>query len=441
MDYTGNYSNNLPSEFDRTLLYTPTPKWNYTNWVPNLVVICLGLNDYSGWGGYSGPVVSGNAEIFRNKYHEFLSTIMDVYPGVKILAVAENGYNPAINWNNGVPWLQTNISQVVAEENASGHTNVFYASFPYYDGTYVNQGHPSAAMHQKIADTLISVINTINAWTPYHDITPPQITKIPSSPFTVYDTTYVLNVQTDSYDTLRYSTSDKSYREMENVFTITGTQSHSVTLSLHHGLEYTYYIRGKDLYGNVMNTSAVIQFHVDTTMHALRWTSLSYDDSRWKKSLAPFGSINDNSPVTKIGILTTAYFRRIITLDSIENKFSLKLYAKGREGAIFYVNGQELGRIKMTAGSDFSYNTFALDTSGFYNQKVPLLGSADQKFKNGENIIAVEVHAGNGQKVGVAFDLYLADGNGNIYSPNGSEWRYYDSGNMPGDQLRIGLHQ
>jgi hypothetical protein len=165
--YPKDYTNLLPIDFDRTLVYTSAPKWNFSSWVPNLVVICLGLNDYSNWDCYSGPIDSGNTVLYRNKYHEFLDTIMNVYSGVKILVVAENGYNPSINWNNGVPWLQTNLLQVVAEENALGHTNVFYGSFPYYDGTYVNQGHPSAAMHQKIADTLISIINTIDPWTPY----------------------------------------------------------------------------------------------------------------------------------------------------------------------------------------------------------------------------------------------------------------------------------
>jgi hypothetical protein len=422
LDYQGGYNNNLPSQFDRTLLFTPTPKWNFANWIPNLVVVCLGLNDYNGWGGYSGPVDSANAGIFRQRYHEFISTIMDAYPGVKILAVAANG----------LQWIKDNVSQVVAEENSWGHANIYYASFPYYNGGYVSD-HPSVATHQKIADTLIAVMNTMNPWMPYVDVTPPRITKIPSSPVTVYETSYVLNVQTDSYDTLRYSTTDKSFSEMENVFTTTGTRSHSVTLSLQQGLDNTFYIKGKDLYGNTMSTSAVVHFLVDTTKHALRWTLLAYDDSQWKKGLAPFGSINDADTVTQIGSVTTAYFRRKITLDSLENRTALKINVKGREGAIVYVNGQELGRIKMPSGSDVPYTTFAIDTVVF-NQKVPLVGSANQRFNNGENIIAVEVHAGNGKKVGVAFDIILADASGNIYSPAGSEWSYYDLGNMPGDQ-------
>jgi hypothetical protein len=51
LDYLKYYSINMPDFFDRTLVYTSLTKWNYLNYVPNLVVICLGLNDYNGWGG------------------------------------------------------------------------------------------------------------------------------------------------------------------------------------------------------------------------------------------------------------------------------------------------------------------------------------------------------------------------------------------------------
>ena len=200
------------------------------------------------------------------------------------------------------------------------------------------------------------------------------------------------------------------------------------------GLHIRTILRGKDLYGNAMNTSASIHFQVDTSKHALRWTSLSYDDSQWNHGSGPFGGTNDVSSVTHIGSATTAYFRHKITLDSVENKTSLRLYIKGREGAIIYVNGQELGRFNMTTSSDVSYNTFALDTSGFINQRIPTFGSINQRFINGENIIAAEIHTGNGKKVGVAFDSYLVEG-GRYYYPFGSLWNYYDLGNMPGDQV------
>ncbi len=197
-DYTGNYGNNLPAFYNRTFFYSPTPKWDFSKWVPNLVVICLGLNDYSGWGGYSTPPTDQCAQYYRTSYHNFIATIMGVYVGTKILLVSPNG----------IDWLNTNIKQVVQEENFMGHTNVFFGAFPYYfdPEAYVNSGHPSVATHQKIADTLISFIDSINAWTPYIGTKAPYITNMPSSPTTTYSSSYTLKVQTNTYATMRYST-------------------------------------------------------------------------------------------------------------------------------------------------------------------------------------------------------------------------------------------
>jgi hypothetical protein len=420
LDYLGNYDNNLPNVFDRALVYTSTPKWDYLNFVPNLVVVCLGLNDYNGWGGYSGPIDSANAVLYRDRYHGFISTIMGVYPHVKILTVAPNG----------IQWLKDNISQVVTEENSSGHTNVFYASFPYYTGGYVHNGHPTVETHQKIADTLIAIIDSINAWETY----PPGIVKMPSSPFTVYDTSYVLEVQTDSYDTLRYSAVDKPYSEMDSIFTTTGTWSHSVTLSsLQHGHEYTYYIRGMDLYGNVMDTSAVINFLVDTTKHIVNWTSLSYDDSQWHNGPTPISNVNDTSTATLIDTVTTAYFRKKVTIDSIENISSITLWVKGHDGAIFYANEEEVLRVNLPTGVEIGYSTYTLDSSVFTKRTV---SSFITKLHNGENIIAIEVHTMSGQNRHLSFDSKFVDGNGKTYYPYGSAWNYYDEGNMPGDQVQ-----
>ena len=203
-DYLGNYANNLPSFYDRTFFYSQNPKWDFSKWVPNLVVICLGLNDYSGWGGYSGPVSDQCALSYRTRYHHFIDTVTGLYKGAKILCVSPNGIN----------WLIANIQQVVQEENAAGHKNVFYGAFPYYSdaGAYVNSGHPSVATHQKIADALIPFIDTIDAWNPYVGTKAPSLTDLPSSPVTAYSSSYTLTVHTDAFAVMRYSPQDKPYR-------------------------------------------------------------------------------------------------------------------------------------------------------------------------------------------------------------------------------------
>lgn len=152
-DWQGNPEGNVPDHFDQTLLSSEQPKWNFRQWTPDLVVIGLGLNDYSGFGGWQNEATGEDATLYKTEYHQFISQIRNVYPGVKILAVAPH-----------VEWLQKQISEVVSEEIAEGNTNVFYAFYPYFEDGYVYGEHPSVATHHKIAEILIEAIDKMKVW-------------------------------------------------------------------------------------------------------------------------------------------------------------------------------------------------------------------------------------------------------------------------------------
>ena len=229
MDWQGSRSGSLPGIFGQTHIHTAVPPWDFTKWIPNLVVIGLGLNDYSGFGGWNGPINAGNRQLYKDEYHRFIGTVRDLYSGVKILAVAPH-----------VAWLQQVIAEIVNEENSAGNGDVYFASYPYYEGGYVYDGHPSVATHHKIADELIKAINTFDAWSPYDDTRPPLFTKFPDSPQTCYGREITLEFETDSYATVRYSRQDKEWEQMENTCTITGQSKHAVTLTGDHGASYLY---------------------------------------------------------------------------------------------------------------------------------------------------------------------------------------------------------
>jgi hypothetical protein len=423
-DWQGNVVNNLPSYFDRTLFYSGEPKWNFSQWIPDLVVICLGLNDFSGWNGYGGSISEDNAAYFRARYHDFISTIMGEYPGANVLAVAANG----------IDWLKNNVSQVVAEENTMGHTNVHYAYFPYYTDGYVNSGHPTVATHQLIADTLIYAIDAINAWTPYHGIVAPKITQIPASGFTVYDTTYVLNVVTDSYTTMRFSTVDKSFDQMENTFTYTGKKSHSVTLKCSQGSENKFYMRGIDIYGNVMAASDSIQFNVDTTKTLVQWTATTYDHSLWKTGESPLGSPTDTTVATHTNAVKTVYYHKAFTMPAIDPDLisSFTLTIIGHDGMVVYLNGRELSRINMSA-DPMTATTLALQSMEVNQPK--WISSEGGWLHEGVNTIAVEVHTASSSSPGTVFNASLRASDGTTYFSTGSIWSYYDNGEMPPDLI------
>jgi hypothetical protein len=428
-DWQGNYPNNLPDYFDRTLFYTSLPKWDFEQWIPNLAVICLGLNDYAGFGGWNGSVSQTNTDLFKSRYHSFIAQIRDVYPGVKILAVAANN-------SNWIEWIYDNVQQVVEEENSQGHNDVFFTYFPNFDASgYVNNGHPNVETHHKIADCLIAAIDSINAWEPYNDVTPPRIVKLPASPFTVYDTSYILNVQTDSYATVKYSTEDKSYDQMEFTFETTGKRNHITTISCEHNRQYTFYLRAMDVNGNKMDTSAVIHFNVDTTKVFLTWTAQAYDDTKWNSGAAPLGNDNSAGLKTATAPAITTYFRRKINIDSVQNIGGLGLLVKGHDGVVVYLNGEKIGMMNMLQGSDITYSSLALSPVTFNQMFIINSANSLDKLHNGENEIAVEMHASVSTDPAISFDAQLINDKNQKIFPLGSEWYFYDNGDTPSFQI------
>ena len=422
LDWEGKKINSIPNVYDRTLNVAEYPKWDFSKWIPNLVVIGLGLNDYSGFGGWNGAITEENRQLYIAEYHKFLGRLLDLYPGVKILAVAAQ-----------VVWIQDAVKEIVSEENEAGNKNIFYADYPYYTGGYVNNGHPNIDTHHKIAERLISSIDKINAWESYTDSIAPQITKIAPSGFTVYDKNYELKVETDTYASLRYSTSDKAYGDMENQFTITGKRKHSTNINCEHGSEYNLFIRGIDTYGNAMDSSAVIKFKVDTTKILLNWKSLNYNESNWKKGLTPIGNsvTGINTTLAKV---TTGYFRKKIIIDNSASIVGIGILIKGSDGAIVYLNGNEIQRINIASDKGAEYSTLA-DVPKTNNQMIVLNSINGLNYLiEGENILAVEMHHSHGNEF-ISFDSRMYDSNNKQYYKLGDEWKYYDLGDMPAEQI------
>lgn len=424
MDYQGGTANNIPDYYDRSVFNSSTPKWDFSSWKPNVVVIGLGLNDYSGFGGYSSGLTQDETDLYKTRYHNFITRIRNTYSGVKILAVAAH-----------VEWMQTTISQIVKEENQQGHGDVFYQFYPYFTNGYVNNGHPNVESHYKIADRLIAAIDSMNAWIPYNDSIPPVFSSLPDSSQTVYIANYTLKVKTDTYATVKYSTQDKSYEQMESTFTNTGKNDHSVILPLKHGQKYTLYLRAKDDLGNTMKKSAKLMFEVDTTKEIVDWKMANYDLTKWKLGATPLGVNTTTTMLTQISPVTTVYLRKKFVINYPDSILGFALLTRGNEGEVVYLNGQEIDRINISKDSIVNYNTLAAQPQEII--KVTVINALNwmKYVRKGENLITVEMHANRTLNPRLSFDSQLYDNNSEIYYPLGSDWYYYDKGDAPAVQI------
>jgi len=158
------------------------------------------------------------------------------------------------------------------------------------------------------------------------------------------------------------------------------------------------------------------------------WTSLAFDDSAWQSGPAPlgYGAANDGAqqqlPATTVGYgpdannkYVTTCFRRAFTASNPASVTSLNVSIQRDDGAVVYLNGVEIFRSNMPAGS-INYLTPALIAVGgvdeitFYSQPVdPSL------LVSGVNVLAAEIHQANLTSSDIILDLELS---GSALPPN-----------------------
>jgi len=139
------------------------------------------------------------------------------------------------------------------------------------------------------------------------------------------------------------------------------------------------------------------------------WTSLSYNDSTWAFGVAEFGyGDNDETTVLDFGPdpnnkIPTYYFRKVFTVADTTGIDSITYRLLRDDGAIVYLNGEEIIRSNMPDSSDF--DTFASETVGDVEQDVFFEFKLPANLQAGENVIAVEVHQVRGNSSDLGFDL------------------------------------
>ena len=152
------------------------------------------------------------------------------------------------------------------------------------------------------------------------------------------------------------------------------------------------------------------------------WTTLSYDDSSWKTGTTRLGfadnPIKGHTTIISDNTHITYYFRKKFNISDVDDVTSLFMSLQADDGAVVYINGVEVARLRMDDG-EVNYDTSPTDyarlgESIFYPFR---LDDFRYLLVNGENIIAAEVHNMPGS-ADCYFDLKLE------YSSNYSQPRY-----------------
>lgn len=194
----------------------------------------------------------------------------------------------------------------------------------------------------------------------------------------------------------------------------------AVTLQSYSGRNYTlkanpvkgYIFKHWELTG-VSTTQTLIPWDSDwkywdaSSMPASNWYTSTYSDVAWKSGPAQLG-YGGKGEKTTLGYGAdannknpTAYFRKTINIASTANINSASVRVFVDDGAAVYVNGSEIGRYNLPSGT-LTYSTY---TTTYNNGEYADFTVPVSLLKNGNNLIAVEVHQTNATSSDLIFNL------------------------------------
>lgn len=143
------------------------------------------------------------------------------------------------------------------------------------------------------------------------------------------------------------------------------------------------------------------------------WRELHFDDSSWPSGLAELG-YGDGGEATVVSYgpnvckkYITTYFRKHFTVHDASIYKSLVLRIQKDDGAVVYLNGKEVYRTNMPSGI-IKYNTLAVKALNGIDEVSFEKTIIDASFlKNGDNVIAVEIHQVSPSSSDISFDFQL----------------------------------
>ena len=142
------------------------------------------------------------------------------------------------------------------------------------------------------------------------------------------------------------------------------------------------------------------------------WAQLGFDDAGWASGPAQLGwGDGDEATVMNVGAAlkpVTTYLRRTFVVTNAAFFFNYTLRILCDDGAIIYVNGQEVARVRMPEGPVSSSTPANSTVEGAGESE--FIQRAAYAVATGTNIIAVELHQAAGGREDASFDLELLAG-------------------------------
>lgn len=424
-------------------LATPTwtPTWSSTSRTNYQWTISEGTNGRFYTGGSEHSLFGWSASTFDR-----LSGTITLQGGdFQTMAVAGNNlyagchcnnwaYQDAYTWSNvGTNWTQADkISWVGAWDAATG------TYIPDFSPPFLNSdGGGLWAVYQDTHGNLwvggdftgARTSPTVNTWVGGFLRFPMNDHDAPSAPSGLASTALTGTAVTLKWNAASDDSGSLSYEVLRDDRVVGTTSTTSLAVPL--GGDDRFFVRAVDTAGNRSASTRVLgdlQPPADPTLVARGstwsyrysagapdpgWNAVGYDPSSWSTGAAPIGfgttlvATDIYQPTTSRPIV--AYFRKDVSIADLSTVADLSISLVADDGAVLYVNGTEVGRVRMSAGAD-TYTTYAnaaISTSTALANPVTFSVPVSL-LREGTNTIAVSTHLNYRSSPNMSFELSAA---------------------------------
>ncbi len=147
----------IPDFFERALPDDPASTWDHSRYVPDLVVICLGQNDFS--------AISLPASEYADAYIKFVDRIHALYPKTPILVLSSpmSEMSRSDGWQPRGIALQLAISLMDQHYIRQGDPVVMPLFVSHQPGTS-EDAHPTGLQHKAMEEEMIPIVKFLTSW-------------------------------------------------------------------------------------------------------------------------------------------------------------------------------------------------------------------------------------------------------------------------------------
>lgn len=137
----------MPQVFNKISMRNDTINWNFKNYQPDVVTVCLGQND-----GIQ------DSAIFCDNYISFVQRLRNYYPKATIVCLSSPMANVSL-----ADFMKKTLTAIVNRMNKRGDKKItsYFFSKQFHNGC---DGHPDLAEHQQIAKELTAFIKRVMRW-------------------------------------------------------------------------------------------------------------------------------------------------------------------------------------------------------------------------------------------------------------------------------------